>query len=62
MQVVTLDPRATHVNNPNCPMRLALMPDGKTWYCVDCGFAILHKRLEVEEEHERTDQRAKPGG
>jgi hypothetical protein len=48
MQVMTLDVRATHVNNPDCPMRIAPLPRGTGWYCVDCGCEILQKRLEVE--------------
>lgn len=51
MWVVTLDVKGTHVNNPDCPMRLAPLPDGRGWYCVDCGCEILHKRVEVEERH-----------
>lgn len=49
MIVMTLDVRATHVNNPDCPMRIAPHLDGRGWYCVDCGFDILHKRVEVSE-------------
>ena len=47
MIVMTLDVRATHVNKPDCPMRIAPLPDGKGWYCVDCGCHILQKRIEV---------------
>lgn len=49
MIVMTLDVRGTHVNNPDCPMRLAPLPNGRGWYCVDCGFEILQKRLMLTE-------------
>jgi len=49
--VTVLDVRGTHVNNPDCPMHLAPLPNGRGWYCVDCGFEILQKRLEVESSH-----------
>lgn len=48
MKVVVLDVRATHINNPICPSRLAQSPSGR-WYCVDCGHDIIHKRIEVVE-------------
>ena len=49
MVITTLDPKGTHVNNSECPMRLAQKPSGQ-WACVDCGLEILHKRLEVSED------------
>jgi hypothetical protein len=42
VQVLTLDPKATHANNPDCPSRLAHMPNGH-WACMDCGFQILQR-------------------
>lgn len=51
MYVMTLDVRATHANNPDCPMHLAPLPNGRGWYCVDCGAEIVQKRLEVESGH-----------
>jgi len=51
MYVTVLDVRGTHVNNPDCPMHLAPLPNDRGWYCVDCGCEILHKRLEVESRH-----------
>jgi len=49
MKIVVLDVRATHTNNPDCPMRLAPLPDGQGWICVDCGFEILQRSIEVSE-------------
>jgi hypothetical protein len=45
VRVRSLDPRATHVNNPDCPSRLIPMPNGH-WMCIDCGFQILEKIVE----------------
>lgn len=50
MMIMTLDVRATHVNNSDCPMRISLTPDGRNWMCVDCGLQILWKSIEVEEK------------
>jgi hypothetical protein len=44
MYVTVLDVRGTHVNNPDCPMRIAQTPRGG-WVCLDCGFEILQKRV-----------------
>lgn len=52
MYVVTLDVKATHANNPDCPMRLAQKPQGGAWYCVDCGFEIMQKWIKVLEKTE----------
>lgn len=55
MRILTLDVRATHVNNPDCPMRLVPHPDGRNWICLDCGFEIVMKWVELHEEtQERT--------
>lgn len=48
MRVRALDPKFTHKNNPDCPMRLAPDPDGCTWYCLDCGFAIVVTSVDVK--------------
>lgn len=58
MIVMTLDVRGTHVNNPDCPMRLAPLPSGRGWYCVDCGCEIVQKRIEVENYHPDYDDLA----
>ena len=50
MQVKALDPKITHRNNPDCPGRLVLGPDGHTWYCLDCGFAIVVTTVRVKPE------------
>lgn len=44
--VTVLDVKGTHVRNPNCPMRLAQDPQGR-WYCVDCGFHVMWKRMRI---------------
>lgn len=51
MKVMTLDPRATHVNNPDCPSRLVPTPRGG-WMCVDCGFEILQKLIDTDREED----------
>ena len=51
MIVWTLDVKATHIKNPNCKMRLAQDPKGQ-WYCVDCGFPILMKRIEIKKNEQ----------
>ena len=47
MRFMALDPVATHVNNPNCPMRLVRKPNG-SWMCADCGFDILQKMIDTD--------------
>lgn len=47
--VVALDVKATHEKNPDCPMRIARHPHGH-WYCVDCGLAIIVKRIGADTE------------
>lgn len=48
MKIMTLDLRKTHVNNPDCKMRIAQKPNG-SWYCADCGFEIVWSWVEVSE-------------
>lgn len=48
MRIQTYDPKRTHEQNPDCPMRLAPAPGGGL-YCVDCGAGILATSLEVHE-------------
>lgn len=48
MKIMALDPKATHANNPDCPMRLVPAIDGKNWMCVDCGCYIIHTLIEVQ--------------
>ena len=43
MIVWTLDVKATHIKNPNCKGQ---------WYCVDCGFPILMKRIEIKKNEQ----------
>jgi len=59
VRILTLDPRATHVNNPDCPMRLVPAPNGG-WMCIDCGFQLIMKAVEVEHLPE-PDRTPKPG-
>ena len=47
MKVLTLDPKRTHVNNSDCPMRLVPTPDKQAWLCLDCGFRIVMTTVEV---------------
>lgn len=50
MYMRVLDIAGTHVNNPTCPQKwIAATSDG-TYYCVDCGFPLLWKTVEVEEK------------
>lgn len=50
LTVVALDIKGSHEKNSNCPMRIAPHPSGNHWYCVDCGIAILAKRVEADTE------------
>ena len=50
MRILTLDVKGTHVNNPDCPMRLVPTPDSHNWMCLDCGFYIMQAYVEVEEK------------
>jgi len=59
-RVLTLDPKATHEGNPDCPSRLVPAPDGRNWVCIDCGCYILMKYVEVVEVPERVRQ-GEPG-
>ena len=52
MKIMTLDPKLTHQNNPDCPSRLAPMPGGG-WMCVDCGFQLVQKLLDSNDESVR---------
>lgn len=49
MKIMTLDPKATHANNPDCPSRLAPMPGGG-WMCVDCGFQLIQRLIDTDHE------------
>jgi len=55
MYVMTLDPKRTHVNNPTCPMRLVRDPETDKWHCLDCGMAVMHKRVLVNPEKEEEE-------
>lgn len=48
MQVLFYDIRGTHVNNPDCPMRVAPSPRGGL-YCIDCGHDIIQSHVDVSE-------------
>ena len=51
MFMMVLDMEVIHANNPDCPRRwIAVCPDGKQYFCVDCGFQLTWKRVEVEEK------------
>lgn len=49
MRILALDPKKTHEHNPTCKMRVAPSPNGKDWYCLDCGCPILWTTISVEE-------------
>lgn len=52
-----LDPRGSHIDNPNCPM--VLMQDLMGWKCVSCGVGILMKGIElqaIKEENKNEDR------
>jgi hypothetical protein len=52
MQITVLAVKETHGDYQECPMRLAWHPSWQCWYCVDCGLAIVNKRIEVKEIEE----------
>jgi hypothetical protein len=52
MQITVLAVKETHGDHQECPMRLAWHPNWQCWYCVDCGLAIMAKRIEIKEIEE----------
>lgn len=49
MFVMVLDPRKTHGDNQDCPMRLTVSPDGRRWMCADCGLDIMWTRVDTND-------------
>jgi len=47
VKIYALDPKLSHQNNPNCPMRLMRDANG-VWYCADCRLRIMERSFEVQ--------------
>jgi|WetSurSiteA1Bulk_404760.scaffolds.fasta_scaffold16968_3 hypothetical protein len=60
MKIVTLDPKRTHANNPDCPSRLVPCPHGGSWQCVDCGCYILETIVTTAPEPVKVREESQP--
>lgn len=48
MRLIVLDPKKTHENNPNCPMRLIRDALDGGIHCFDCGLKIMCVGVPIE--------------